>query len=1075
MQTRNNYCFEYLVTKAKMPRQRTCCPFMQRTLYRVARNLARLDLGFSCPDLEGSPSPASTAAPTPTLKRKTASHKRRHQLEDIRPSSGGVLNWLVRGTLSRRDPSDNLSSVSPVDRNDVGNDTLTEQSIQGILEGEEETITGEAADHLLLRQKRKLLRRQRIYDMDASLDATTSGNWTEENTNTGDAKSRPTGGDQETVRPLPNQPPARTVHIRRLHARRISSTSQVGQNSMDQTYPPPPQASQTTKIHPIAPLRIAPEIDDWEGEAKGEAGRSHEQVDPTINLPVPTTTTNITTTTAASASIIASVIPPFSVREPVEKQVRSWLESTSDEYDILLKRWSGRTSIAKSKNGGENRSLDLRHQASGESGKRISTCGSEAGHKKQLPRLWKQTTPMSQAIIQNHLEHQHQGFGRSPSKKELTVPSFGFDSGEMSMLQSLEENPEEDFMSLLPPVSSQRRFSDNPLMAKQRGGCAFQPMMSPTIINYSTRDLEPNVKLRSAPTRSFCCIYHKRQGYDKSYRSPNCTCSCSQLRKNPTSSSYTEMVMMYPGEVPLSNCCHSPHNSENLPNEDCCSCSRHRVNAFLVEDMASEVTGSRCYSPLQPQPSITPRSLGSPPFLASPYRNINSQQFTQERLSRQICRDRLTADRDPETPFLDILTKNETFEKEVQRYLDKEIKKEASEEGVSAPQSQTSRLIPPDLVFSPASRRVSAVDIGEEVVGSSVINMLTVSSSPRQLSRQNSIYSMEEGFHHQQQHTNISPQGSLGSERGTFLTPEYQTTTSVIAATNIESKQWVKPARSFDHFSNRSFAVHRAASHSPSHLAAYTQEYTNKPTVHRSDTDCFVRTTQYGIESRPAQIEVNSSRTPEFLSLDSSNSDPQHLEAEFMKEHRYSYNVEGPQPYGGRQHLRSDSGGENKRAPVLLKLKLTSLTTSADCLKQQPAIGGPTVLSAGHHRAPFYVNSHAYHEATKRLAQKKLQQRSGKDLHPRKSLEVESAWSSSQSASLHSSKSPSRNLHPRSKSSEVDIRGGHSSTARCVRRDYTIDERTDEIFQTFLQHDPLMDDLTAQHSLKGGRKSLQQS
>ncbi|KAL5962225.1 hypothetical protein TSMEX_010001 [Taenia solium] len=738
-------------------------------------------------------------------------------------------------------------------------------------------------------------------------------------------------------------------------------------------------------------------------------------------------------------------------------------------------RWSGRTGIAKSKNGGENRSLDLRHQVSGESGKRISTCGSDAGHKKQLPRLWKQTTPMSQAIIQNHLEHQHQGFGRSPSKKELTVPSFGFDSGEMSMLQSLEENPEEDFMSLLPPVSSQRRFSDNPLMAKQRGGCAFQPMMPPTIINYSTRDLEPNVKLRSAPTRSFCCIYHKRQGYDKSYRSPNCTCSCSQLRKNPTSSSYTEMVMMYPGEVALPNCCHSPHNSENLPNEECYSCSHHRMNRFLVEDMASEVTGSRCYSPLPPQPPITPRSLGSPPFLASPYRNANSQQYTQERLSRQICRDRLTADRDPETPFLGMLTENENFEKEVQRYLDKEIQKEASEEGASAPQSQASRLIPPDLVFSPASRRVSAVDIGEEVVGSSVINMLTVSSSSRQLSRQNSIYSMEEGFHHQQQHSTISPQGSLSSERGTFLTPEYQTTAPVIAATNIEPKQWVKPARSFDHFSSRNFVVHRAASHSPSHLAAYTQEYTNEPTVHRSDTDCFVRTTQHGIESRPAQVEVNSSRTPEFLSLDSSNSDPQHFEAEFMKEHRYSYNMEGPQPYGGRQHFRSDSGSESKRTPILLKLKLTSLTTSADCLKQQPATGGPTVLSAGHHRAPFYVNSHTYHEATKRLAQKKLQQRSGKDLHPRKSLEVESAWSSSQSASLHSSKSPSRNLHPRSKSSEVDARGGYSPTTRRVRRDYTIDERTDEIFQTFLQHDPLMDDLTAQHSLKGGKKSLQQS
>lgn len=107
---------------------------------------------------------------------------------------------------------------------------------------------------------------------------------------------------------------------------------------MDQAYPPPPQAPQNTKHHPTAPLRITPEIDDWEKEAKGEAGQSHEQIDSTINLPVPATTNTTATTTATSTSITVPVIPPFSVREPVEKQVRSWLESTSDEYDILLKR-----------------------------------------------------------------------------------------------------------------------------------------------------------------------------------------------------------------------------------------------------------------------------------------------------------------------------------------------------------------------------------------------------------------------------------------------------------------------------------------------------------------------------------------------------------------------------------------------------------------------------------------------------------------------------------------------------------------------------------------------------------------
>ncbi|VDD76409.1 unnamed protein product [Mesocestoides corti] len=722
--------------------------------------------------------------------------------------------------------------------------------------------------------------------------------------------------------------------------------------------------------------------------------------------------------------------------------------------------------IAKNKNVGENRSLELRHQVSGESSKRLSSCGSEAGHKKQLPRLWKQTTPMSQAIIQNHLEHQHQTFVRSPSKKELTVPSFGFDSGEMSMLQSLEENPEEDFMSLLPPVSSQRRFSDNPPMNKQLAGCAFQPMTSPAIINYSTRHLESNLKLRSAPARSFCCIYHKRHGYDKPYRSPNCTCSCSQLRKNPTSSSYTEMIMMYPRDMGLPACCHSPQNSENFLTEDCCSCSRQKTNRLVIDPVTNEMGSGRCFSPLPLQTTSTSRSPGSPPFTSSTFGAPNPQQLQQERLSRQIRRDRLTIDRDAEISFPNLLKKGETFEQELQRRLDREVQKDISEEVNGTSQPQASRLIPPDLVFSPASRRVSAVDIGEVVVGSSVINMLTINSPSRQLSRQNSIYSMEESVL-QQHHTNtISPQGSLCSERGTYLTPEYQTC-SIANVAKIDSKKWVKPARSFDHFSGTNFVVQRAASHSPSHLAAYTQDQ-SKPTVHLSDTDCFVRT-QKIFERQFVPGDANYNRTPEFLSIDSSNSDPQHIEGEILREQKCSFYQDGPLPYSSRRHFRSESSGEEKRAPVLLKLKPTSLTISVDCLKQKTPSGGPGIYSAGHHRVPFYDNSHTYREATKRLAQKKKQQRSGKELHPRKSLEVESAWSSSQSTSFPSSKSLSQNIHCRSKSSETDIRGSLSPATKCVRRDYTIDEKTDEIFQAFLQHDPLMDEMTPQHPPKLGK------
>lgn len=112
-----------------MPRQRTCCPFMQRTLYRVTRNLARLDLGFTCPDLDANSSEDSPS--TPPLKKRSSPCKKKHRRGDRRDSerktsSGGVLSWLVRGTLSRRENSvqlsDTLSSVPPIDSHDVENE-----------------------------------------------------------------------------------------------------------------------------------------------------------------------------------------------------------------------------------------------------------------------------------------------------------------------------------------------------------------------------------------------------------------------------------------------------------------------------------------------------------------------------------------------------------------------------------------------------------------------------------------------------------------------------------------------------------------------------------------------------------------------------------------------------------------------------------------------------------------------------------------------------------------------------------------------------------------------------------------
>ena len=122
------------------------------------------------------------------------------------------------------------------------------------------------------------------------------------------------------------------VHFKRLHARRLSSTSQAGQNSLDQGCPQAVQAIQTNKHHPaLTSLQFTPET---EREAEEVEGRAHQPINATQPCPVPAATA--TPVTASSA--IATIIPPFAVREPVEKQVRNWLESTSDEYDILLKR-----------------------------------------------------------------------------------------------------------------------------------------------------------------------------------------------------------------------------------------------------------------------------------------------------------------------------------------------------------------------------------------------------------------------------------------------------------------------------------------------------------------------------------------------------------------------------------------------------------------------------------------------------------------------------------------------------------------------------------------------------------------
>ncbi|BHF76761.1 hypothetical protein SprV_0501986000 [Sparganum proliferum] len=954
----------------------------------------------------------------------------------------------------------------------------------------------------------------------------------------------------------------------------------------------------------------------------------------------------------------------------------------------------------------ENRSLELR-QASCESAKKSYP---DPTSQKRLTRLWKQTTPMSQAIIQNHLEQQIATKSSvSPLLKELTVPSFGYDSADGSMLHSLEENPQEDLLSLPPPVSTQRRFSDNPLTSKT---CAYAYQAeAPAKLTYSSQHLAPQAKLQSAPVRSFCCLLHRQQNLcdrcDQPSHPSQFPAAGGPMRPH-WSDSLTEMSNVYPpdwhrcthhcadaysGAVAAAAAAVTETGAEGNAS------SSHRLagvgHRSSVEDIGAanvcQSTGYGCGPAAFSSPQTNVNHLGfdewkpvrsggvlqesdcvplsSRPLSSGNFARMSTKQAgrttcaspkrhlsrTEERMSHQLCRGHLTPSRsnsrhEEELGFVnsspsrcvkslecgervnemvqnlsetlhDILQCHALEMNAQQMYTDQALPRTGHGENAVTLDDEDStgghagdravfttpmsRLIPPDLIFSPASRRVSAVDINDALEASGDMRMLTV-SSPRQLSRQNSIHSIEDMVQLGDTYPGggdvshaLSPQSSLSSDR-IFLKPQYAATPPELQRRFLadSSAQYycVSHARSFDQFGRQGSygghqylhsaqpspsrvgssarvegRVHRAASHSPT-LTQFDRQLVQRsfthgdesertqspPTlhtqlgkpVHKSDVDLFgqphlrylrrridgknrsspirqgfVRATQYNSEenggsprllppsepnSSHGPTEVGSScRTPEFFSLDSSNSDPvcqQEAERPVRESRQHGSNAspclvrEKPQSAyclsGVDQTASQDAGGRCSGRP--LDRTAAFLTTSADCLNtERTSISRlsrthlrPAQSDHKHHCTTITVASHR--DSQLPGGPKKRSRRRGDELHPRKSLEVMSAWSSSCSPSTQSTRSSSRRESlakrlgiSKAMSSEVEGRGdlGNGQYLMPVvadrrrqskaaieelqqqqqqlnshfRRDYTIDAKTDQLFQAFLQHDPSLD------------------
>ncbi|VDN15601.1 unnamed protein product, partial [Dibothriocephalus latus] len=460
----------------------------------------------------------------------------------------------------------------------------------------------------------------------------------------------------------------------------------------------------------------------------------------------------------------------------------------------------------------ENRSLELR-QASCESGKKA---GHEVNSQKRLPRLWKQTTPMSQAIIHNHLEQQistNVSSTGSPLLRELTVPSFGFDSGEGSILHSLEENSQEDLLSLRPPVSTQRRFSDNPLTVKT---CAYtyqvegQPKLT-----YSSQQLAPQTKLQSAPVRSFCCLFHRQYSLCDpcGQRSNTPQLPAAKKIRPHWSDSVTETSRPYQQACQM--CTHTLANTygevaEGGTERMAASPNRLRDRSSVQDIEAAMASPSARYG------------YQSAPF-SSQQAHVNRLDFDDWKMRQEETRGFVPSNPSPSAQMLDSGERGNDRLLNLSGTLHDILQCHTSELDVR-PRYTEQALSTTELTADGVNQEGAddCAVFATPMQPPSDMRMLTV-SSPRQLSRQNSIHSIEDMAQLADSYLAGSGGGGGGFEAGQSLTPQSSLSSDRIflkpqnAATPPELQRCflMESGAQYYGVTHASSAFHRAASHSP--------------------------------------------------------------------------------------------------------------------------------------------------------------------------------------------------------------------------------------------------------------------
>ncbi|KAL7058373.1 hypothetical protein AAHC03_016464 [Spirometra sp. Aus1] len=343
MDSQKIYCFDYVATHSALPRHRTCCPFMQRTLYRIIRNIARLDLGFNCPSGNTPQPPASGKKRKGDSVWKSFLHGRRTSAayeastSNRRDSASSEDSALYLPDAFTKQFPDVADEFAEEEEDEQLSGAMTERVMpraQELEVGKKEADSKASGklESARLKTKRKQLRRQKMREFDfpvegseipftkrSSVCSPTMNRSPDEGVHSetpihdsyhmletkelclldqsiGSSNRRASGclAERNPCKQVTPNSRTCTVQVRRVHARRVSSASQTAKGSFEErenakVFSPPAPKSQLQT--PKAVLQIQP-----------------------------------------------AVIPPFTVRDPVEKQVQNWLANTSDEYNILLNR-----------------------------------------------------------------------------------------------------------------------------------------------------------------------------------------------------------------------------------------------------------------------------------------------------------------------------------------------------------------------------------------------------------------------------------------------------------------------------------------------------------------------------------------------------------------------------------------------------------------------------------------------------------------------------------------------------------------------------------------------------------------